>query len=385
MFKEFRKRFWRPPRAHGEIIEDRSVSFLELFYDLVYVVVVAAAASTLAHDITWRSVGEFAVVFGLIWLAWTNSTILHALHGNEDLRTRTFIFAPMLLLVWLAVYVGDAGQDGGQGCALIYAGYFTLLTWLWFTVRRQDDGVFDVSTRRYLAVMVLIVATMIGSAWLPAAQRVLVWALVIVIWMVSALVISRTTMDTSAPGFFVGDSLVERFGLFTIIVLGEVVVGVVDGLRNVVSEPLTVATGLVALTIGFGLWWNYFDLTRGRHPREQPTGISIWMFVHLPLTMSIAAAGAAMVVVVEHASEDRTPAGASWLLTAAVAMGLVSLAGVVRTLEAYESLRVIYGPTSRVMVVAAASGLFPAASVSRAETCLAPSAPRSPPATVNST
>jgi low temperature requirement protein LtrA len=264
----------------------------------------------------------------------------------------------MLLLVWLAVYVGDAGQDGGQGFALIYAGYFTLLTWLWFTVRRQDDGVFDVITRRYLAVMVLIVATMIGSAWLPAAQRVLVWALVIVVWMVSALVISRTTMDASEPGFFVGDSLVERFGLFTIIVLGEVVVGVVDGLRNVVREPLTVATGLVALTIGFGLWWNYFDLTRGRHPREQPTGISIWMFVHLPLTMSIAAAGAAMVVVVEHASEDRTPAGASWLLTAAVAMGLVSLAGVVRTLEAYESLRVIYGPTSRVMVVAAVVALF---------------------------
>ena len=155
-----------------------------------------------------------------------------------------------------------------------------------------------------------------------------------------------------------GDSLVERFGLFTIIVLGEVVVGVVDGLRNVVREPLTVATGLVALTIGFGLWWNYFDLTRGRHPREQPTGISIWMFVHLPLTMSIAGAGAAMVVVVEHASEDRTPSGASWLLTAAVAMGLVSLAGVVRTLDAYESLRVIYGPTSRVMLVAAAVALF---------------------------
>jgi low temperature requirement protein LtrA len=82
------------------------------------------------------------------------------------------------------------------------------------------------------------------------------------------------------------------------------------------------------------------------------------MFVHLPLTMSIAAAGAAMVVVVEHARKDRTPAGASWLLTAAVAMGLVSLAGVVRTLEAYESLRVIYGPTLRVMVVAAVVALF---------------------------
>ena len=72
----FRQRFWRPPRTHGEIEEDRVVSFLELFYDLVFVVVIAAAASTLAHEITWRSVGEFVVIFGLIWLAWNNGTFL---------------------------------------------------------------------------------------------------------------------------------------------------------------------------------------------------------------------------------------------------------------------------------------------------------------------
>jgi hypothetical protein len=46
---EFRHRFWMPPRAHGDIIEDRTVSFLELFYDLVYVVVIGRAAHTLAR------------------------------------------------------------------------------------------------------------------------------------------------------------------------------------------------------------------------------------------------------------------------------------------------------------------------------------------------
>jgi hypothetical protein len=35
MLALFCKRFWQPPRAHGELIEDRTVSFLELFYDLV--------------------------------------------------------------------------------------------------------------------------------------------------------------------------------------------------------------------------------------------------------------------------------------------------------------------------------------------------------------
>ena len=291
MLSDFRRRFWQPPRAHGDVIEDRTVSFLELFYDLVYVVVIAAAAGTLAHEITWRSVGEFVVVFGLIWLAWNIGTFLYDLHGREDIRTRTITFAQMLLLVWLAVYVGDAGHDGGQGFALIYAGFIGLLLWPWYSVRRIDDAVFDAITGHYLRLMVATMAVMIGSAWLPDTARVLVWGLVVVVWLISFLVLSRSALEISERGIFVGDSLVERFGLFTIIVLGEVVVGVVDGLRNSVRDPVTMATGLIALTIGFGLWWNYFDLTGGRLPREDRTGTPIWLMVHLPLTMSVAGAG----------------------------------------------------------------------------------------------
>lgn len=75
MSNEFRARFWQPPRAHGETIEDRSVSFLELFYDLVYVVVVAQAAHALAHNVTWQGAVDFGAIFGLIWLGWLNGTL----------------------------------------------------------------------------------------------------------------------------------------------------------------------------------------------------------------------------------------------------------------------------------------------------------------------
>jgi len=51
MLREFRLRLWQPPRAHGDVTEDRTVSFLKLFHDLVYVVLAAGAANTLAHDI----------------------------------------------------------------------------------------------------------------------------------------------------------------------------------------------------------------------------------------------------------------------------------------------------------------------------------------------
>ena len=73
-----------PPRAHGDVIEGREVSFLELFYDLVSVVVVSQSARHLAGDVTWAGVGRFAVVFGLIWLAWINGAVYHDLHGRAE-------------------------------------------------------------------------------------------------------------------------------------------------------------------------------------------------------------------------------------------------------------------------------------------------------------
>src|ERR1700741_287996 len=87
---------FRPPRPHGDVIEDREGSPVELFYDLVFVVLVSQIAHTLAEDVTWQGVGHFALVFALVWFAWLNGSLYHELHGGDDGRSRTFIFAQML-------------------------------------------------------------------------------------------------------------------------------------------------------------------------------------------------------------------------------------------------------------------------------------------------
>ena len=359
MLRDFRRRFWQPPRAHGDVVEDRTVSFLELFHDLVYVVVIAAAASTVAHDITPRSVAEFGVVFGLIWLAWINGTFLHDLHGRNDVRTRFYTFAQMLLIVLLAVYVGDAAGGGGQGFALVYSAYLALLTWLWYTVRRRDDERFMDITRQWLIAMVVSFAVVLGSTLLAPEWRMVVWALLVVMWLATMIWLGSSTEMLEEEGMLSSsDSLIERFGLFVIIVLGEVVVGVVDGLSNAERDAETIATGVFALIIGFGLWWNYFDLTARRLPRADPGGAPIWLTAHFPLTLSIAVAGAAMVSVIEHAADDRTLDATAWLLAGSVALGLVSLAVVVRTLQDWERLNAVYRPTSILMLGAAGVALL---------------------------
>ena len=120
------------------------------------------------------------------------------------------------------------------------------------------------------------------------------------------------------------DSLVERFGLFTIIVLGEVVFGVVDGLSAAERDVKTITTGMLALVIGFGFWWIYFDLVGRRLPRADGGALASWLLSHLPITLSITAAGAAMVSLIGHAHDARTPASTAWLLAGAVALGLLA-------------------------------------------------------------
>jgi low temperature requirement protein LtrA len=280
--------FLQPPRLHGEVIAHRTVSYLELFYDLVYVVLIARTAHHLAEHVTWRGVAEFAVVFGLIWVAWLNGTLYQELHGREDGRSRTYIFLQMFLLAVLAVYASDAAGDGGRVFALTYAALLTVLAWQWYTVQRRDEPGYRRLAGLYLAGMLVSVAVMAVSAALPPEVRLIVWAMLVVGHVTGGAALMLGT-PTGGLGVTVAESLVERFGLFVIIVLGEVVVGVVSGLSESDRNAATLATGMIGLCIGYGIWWSYFDLVGRRLPRRQHRAMAVWVYSHLPLAMAVAA------------------------------------------------------------------------------------------------
>jgi low temperature requirement protein LtrA len=142
------------------------------------------------------------------------------------------------------------------------------------------------------------------------------------------------------------NSLVERFGLFTIIVLGEVVFGIVGGLSVHDRDTRTITTGMIALGIGFGFWWIYFDLVGRRPPRPDGAAMMGWLLSHLPITLSITAAGAAMVSLIGRAHDASTPQSTTWLLCGAVALGLIALILTERSLANAERLEVVYRPLS---------------------------------------
>jgi low temperature requirement protein LtrA len=355
----FKRWFWRPPRPHGETIADRQVSNLELFYDLVYVAVIGQAAHHLAEHVSVRGLAEFVVVFALIWIAWINGSLYLELHGREDGRTRSIVFVQMGILVLLAVFTAEAADTSGRSFALVYATFQVLQTVLWYSVwlqDRRDRPEFGAATGGYVVGIGVSAAVIGASALLPATPRLVVWAGLSVAWIVGIVLAARGSR--LGLGLTPTDSLVERFGLFTIIVLGEVVLGVVAGLSATEQDAKTISTGMLALGLGFGFWWIYFDLVGRRLPRADGGALSTWVMSHLPVTLAITAAGAGMVSLIGHAHDARTPAGTSWLLAGAVATGLVALVLTERVLVDAERLVLVFGPLRLALSAGAAVALL---------------------------
>jgi low temperature requirement protein LtrA len=151
--------------------------------------------------------------------------------------------------------------------------------------------------------------------------------------------------------------MVERFGLFVIIVLGEVVFGVVDGLSHAEQDVITIGTGTLALFIGLGFWWIYFDIVGRRLPREGGRSMGAWIVGHLPITLAIAAAGAGMVSLVEHAHEPAAPQATAWLLAGSVAAVLLAQIAIARVLSDSARLPQAYRTLSLGMGVAAVAAV----------------------------
>ena len=351
----FKTWFWRPPRPHGDTIVDRRVSPLELLYDLVYVAVISQAGLDLAEHVSLIRLADFAVVFSLTWIAWTNGSMYLELHGRSDGRTRTYVFLQMGILAILAVLARGAGNRAGPAFALTYSAFLAVMTWLWYTVRRQDvtkRPELVNETGRYVVAMAVSAAIMVASAYLPAQPRLIVWAVLVAGWVVVLLLMGRSRIGLGG-GMTPTDSLVERFGTFAIIVLGEVVFGVVDGLSLANRDLETILTGMIALVVGFGFWWIYFDVVGGRLPKGDGRALANWILGHLPVTLSIALAGVGMVSLIAHAHDASTPAPTAWLLSGAVAVGLIALIIISRALSDAARLAAVYRPLEIAMAIGA--------------------------------
>jgi low temperature requirement protein LtrA len=350
-----RSSLWQPPRPHGEQPRERTVGPLELFYDLAVVVLIAQAAHHLAGHLTWSGLGEFAVVFTLVWIAWGNGSLHHELHGHDDARARSTFLLQILVLVAMASFIPEAGGARGAAFAVAAGVLFAVLALLWLLAARGDRPEYRRSSRLFVTGTAGCAVLLVGTAFLPASARIPAWGLLDAAYLAGFVAVSLSTSQIAAH--FVTDALIDRFGTLTIIVLGETLTGVVAGLAREPVSGLTLAVGLIAVVVGFGAWWTYFDFAGRRQPRPTAAASMQWLLGHLPLTAAIAAMGAAMVSLVDHAHDGRTPAATAWLLCAGAAVLLCATMLIAGSLRVWQRDRGLYRPLARTCAAVAAACL----------------------------
>jgi low temperature requirement protein LtrA len=349
---------WQPPARYEDRPTDRRISFLELFFDLVFVVVIAQLAERLAEHPSWSGVGWFVFLFYAVWSSWTNGTLYYDLHGTDDVSVRVFTFAQMLAVAVMAAFISDVPGPGSVGFAIGFAINTLLLVILWFRTGLHDPSHRPASVPYSIAYLIAAVL-FATSALADPPLRYWMWALGLLVEMVGQVVAFRRWTPPESQGgeavIATTPSLIERIGLFVIIVLGEVIVGAVAGMAE--TPPLAfgdVLIGLLGVLVAVGLWWIYFDLISHRPPVSRLT--QAWLWLHLPLVIAMAAGGAGVLNTVEHAGET-VPDDVRWLLVGSLAMALVTMTILTRTLEIRPRAIGVYRAAEVTAIASAASCL----------------------------
>ncbi|NRQ33866.1 low temperature requirement protein A [Nonomuraea sp. NN258] len=293
-------RQWQPPRLR--LFEDahRRATWLELLYDLVFVVAVAEVAAVLAEKADLAHVLAFAGLFVPVWWAWAGYVFYANRFDTDDVSHRLLALPQMLAVATMAASVGSIGERSGL-FAVAYVVARVLLIVAYLRAGRHVAAARPL-TVRYAAGFTIAAAIWLASLAVEPPQRYAFWAVALVIDLVTPL-LARKHQGALPPQ---SEHLPERFGLFVVIVLGEVVAAVVVGLKGHDITPGTLLIALAGVAIAMAFWWLYFGhLDESVVLRTQVAG-QVWVYSHLPLSLGLVAFG----IGIEHAITH--PSGASW-------------------------------------------------------------------------
>ena len=294
----------RTRMAARDITENHRVSSpLELLFDLTFVVAIAQVAGQLAiaiaHDEVLGTIGPFLMVFFAIWWAWNQFTWLASAYDTDDALYRVFTMVQMAGVLVLAAGVPLA-MHGSFGYVTV--GYLIMRVGLLAMLVRamKEDPDSRPTTARYVIGISVVQALWLLRLLLPPVLGMLAFVPLAIAELLVAPWASRARDLAWHP-----HHIAERYGLFTIILLGESVFASTTALQIGITENgITVELAVIAvagLVLLFTLWWLYFAEPAGEGLVAHRERSYIWGYGHYLMFASLAAIGAGLEVTVESA------------------------------------------------------------------------------------
>lgn len=325
-----RKGLIKPPtlRSAEAAGVERHATWLELFYDLIFVAAISQLATRLSADYSPAGICQFVLLFVPIWWAWVGHTFYLSRFDTEDLGDRLLTMVQMTAVASLAIHLPNALETTSAGFALSYAAIRFILVAKYVRVGRHVPVVRPL-TNRYVRGFGAAVILWTLSVLVPLPWRFWLWGLAMVIDFAAPLTAGQ--LHVRFPPHL--SHLPERFGLFTIIVIGEAVVSVVFGIGKTGLTFVSATAGFMGLLISFALWWGYFEgargaMTRRLQAREHVKYYQLWLYAHLPLLMGITAVAVGIKHVIALQPSEALHADEGWLLCSSVGLTVLALSAI---------------------------------------------------------
>jgi low temperature requirement protein LtrA len=317
-------RWHDPPRIRTVDPDDgdeRHATWLELFFDLVFVVAIAQLADGLAEDPSVEGFLIFAGLFVPVWWAWVGYTFYADRFDTDDPPHRVLMLVGMFTVAVLASVIPEAFHGDTAAFALAYAAVRSVVVLLnaraWWHLPAARP-LLNIYIPAFTASIVLFVV----SAAVPPPYRYWVWALALVIDLGTPI---RSGMRIRVVPLHAAH-IPERVGLFTIIVFGESILAVVVGTATVSWALESAAVAALGFVVAGALWWIYFDYVDTSVVRGSVAAGQTYLYAHLPLLIGLAALGAGIKLAITATAESSLTDEVSWIIGVGVALFMASVA-----------------------------------------------------------
>lgn len=265
----------------------RRATWLELFFDLIFVVALSDAGEILGetHDghIAPEQFLHFVLVFLPLWWIWAGHTIYANRFDTDSRQHRLSTLLIMFLLIVISAQIlGTRNHDDYAWAVACYCGARLIIAAMYFVSRRKhnDPGGFATQVGTVFSIGAAI---SLSSILLEPPWSYLVFYAGIVFDMAALVLLNQRLRGVPAHT----QHMVERVGLLTIIMLGESVLSISAALADITWNQSNIIAAVSGFVMVSAIWWIYYDSFPLLERRRLTTGHSI-LYSHFFLFIGLA-------------------------------------------------------------------------------------------------
>lgn len=292
--------------------ENQSVTFVELFFDLVFVFSVTQVVSLLHHGLDWLVLGQAILVFWLVWWAWTQFTWALNAGNTRHPRIQFGTLLATAVAFFMAVALPDAFDDRAVWFATAYVLVRAIGLTIYVWVAKEDPSQ-QAALRPFLLVSLIGLAAVLAGGFTGGSMQLFLWGAAIILDVVAALIGGQAEGWNLHPEHFV-----ERHGLFVIIALGETLIVAASRATGAIWSTELYIVAILAVTITCALWWSYFPrakpvldqaLESVRGSTQTKMARDVFSLLHFPMLCGIIAYAYVVEETVAHPADPLTIEG----------------------------------------------------------------------------